>query len=138
MMSRILALVSVYVILATTEVVLIARGLLRPMPWIPIFLMLMLAFGTVVLWPQRARVPMSDSVSSRFRWRDWFFLGWAIASFAGAFYGLLMFVSGRGDRGDLGGAMGATAWGLILVYVLRLKHKTNQSGSPGAPPAEQA
>jgi|GEM_PF-5533721 len=130
-MLRILILVLIYVVMGTMLAFLLTTGQLKPIPWMPIFFAMMMAFGIVVLRSKGAERLMSDPVYSKFAWKHWLLLIWAIVSFGAAFYGVLMFVSGRGGRGDLGGAMGATVWGLILVYVLRIIYKKNaQSSSP--------
>jgi hypothetical protein len=130
-MRRILILLAVYIFFSTTFVFLLTSGLLNPLPSVPVFFILMLVFGVAVLRSPGFASPISHPSESKIAWRYQVFLIWAMVSFGGAFYGVLLWISGHGDRGDLGGAIGAAIWGFVLVWVLRIIKKKNQRSVSG-------
>lgn len=121
-MVRFFTLLSIYVVMVTMLVFLLTAGLLRPVPWAAIFFTMMLAFGVIVLRARGTERVNVEPAMPRFLWMKRIYLVWALVSFSGAFYEFLMWMW-KGDRGDLGAAIGVGVWTLILVYVLRILYK---------------
>jgi hypothetical protein len=134
-MVRIFILLSIYVVMVTLLVFLLTTGLLRPVPWAPIFFMLMLAFGVIVLRARGTDRVNIEPAMPRFLWTKRIYLVWALASFTGAFYEFLMWMW-NGDRGDLGAAIGVGVWTLILVYVLRIMYRKKDDSGLRGPPSD--
>lgn len=127
-MKKLFILLAIYDFAATIFVFLLTIGTLKPMPWMPVFFILMLVFGVVALRSKEFDRLISYPPDSKFVWKYLVFLIWAMVSFGGAFYGILLWISGHGTTGDLGGAIGATVWGFVLVWLLRIAYKKNQVG----------
>lgn len=124
-MVRLLILVWIYLVFGTVVVFLLMKDLIKPMPWVPIFFVLMLAVGVVVLrskWTERV---ISDPAISNFLSKHLVLVLWATICFAAGFYRVLILLFGDGDMTDFGILAGATIWGSFLLLLLRAIYRKN-------------